>query len=145
MMPVGTPPNAIVFGTGLVKIPQMIRAGFLLNVAGIVIVTAFAYLVIGPLRGIRSGAPPKLARVHLRNRSGSGVAFTSRVRIQARHRRGLGSGPTEVLRTPRRVAHHERHDAGVPVLDRLATAANRQSSAARDVMHAPPGAFLPCD
>lgn len=49
MMPVGTPPNAIVFGTGLVKIPQMIRAGFMLNVAGIVIVTAFAYLVIGPL------------------------------------------------------------------------------------------------
>jgi sodium-dependent dicarboxylate transporter 2/3/5 len=27
MMPVGTPPNAIVFGTGLVRMPQMIRAG----------------------------------------------------------------------------------------------------------------------
>jgi sodium-dependent dicarboxylate transporter 2/3/5 len=49
MMPVGTPPNAIVFGTGLVKIPQMVRAGFMLNVAGIVVVTAFAYFVIGPL------------------------------------------------------------------------------------------------
>jgi sodium-dependent dicarboxylate transporter 2/3/5 len=49
MMPVGTPPNAIVFGTGLVKIPQMVRAGFMLNVAGIALVTAFAYFVIGPL------------------------------------------------------------------------------------------------
>lgn len=41
--------TGIIGGTGLVKIPQMIRAGFMLNVAGIVIVTAFAYLVIGPL------------------------------------------------------------------------------------------------
>jgi len=53
MMPVGTPPNAIVFGTGLVKIPQMIRAGLILNLAGIVVVTAFAYLVIGPLLAAR--------------------------------------------------------------------------------------------
>jgi len=53
MMPVGTPPNAIVFGTGLVTIPQMVRAGFLLNLAGIVIVTAFAWLVIGPVLAAR--------------------------------------------------------------------------------------------
>jgi sodium-dependent dicarboxylate transporter 2/3/5 len=49
MMPVGTPPNAIVFGTGLVKIPQMVRAGFMLNVSAITVVTLFAYFVIGPL------------------------------------------------------------------------------------------------
>jgi sodium-dependent dicarboxylate transporter 2/3/5 len=49
MMPVGTPPNAIVFGTGLVKVPQMVRAGLMLNLAGIALVTAFAYFVIGPL------------------------------------------------------------------------------------------------
>jgi sodium-dependent dicarboxylate transporter 2/3/5 len=49
MMPVGTPPNAIVFGTGLVKIPQMVRAGVMLNLAGIALVTAFAYLVILPM------------------------------------------------------------------------------------------------
>jgi sodium-dependent dicarboxylate transporter 2/3/5 len=53
MMPVGTPPNAIVFGTGLVKIPQMVRAGFLLNLSGIALVTAFAYFVIGPLLAAR--------------------------------------------------------------------------------------------
>jgi sodium-dependent dicarboxylate transporter 2/3/5 len=54
MMPVGTPPNAIVFGTGLVKIPQMVRAGVMLNLAGIALVTAFAYLVILPMLAGRS-------------------------------------------------------------------------------------------
>ena len=53
MMPVGTPPNAIVFGTGLVKVPQMVRAGLMLNLAGIALVTAFAYFVIGPLLAAR--------------------------------------------------------------------------------------------
>ncbi len=37
MMPVGTPPNAIVFGTGRLKIGEMIRAGFLLNIVAIII------------------------------------------------------------------------------------------------------------
>lgn len=51
MMPVGTPPNAIVFGTGLVRIPQMVRAGVLLNCAAIATITALAYFVIVPLFG----------------------------------------------------------------------------------------------
>lgn len=39
MLPVATPPNAIVFGSGLLNIPKMIRAGFVLNLIGIVIVS----------------------------------------------------------------------------------------------------------
>jgi sodium-dependent dicarboxylate transporter 2/3/5 len=39
MLPVATPPNAIVFATGEIRIPQMVRAGFLLNIIGIVMVT----------------------------------------------------------------------------------------------------------
>lgn len=39
MMPVGTPPNAIIFGTGRIRIAEMIRSGFWLNVCGIVVVT----------------------------------------------------------------------------------------------------------
>jgi len=45
MLPVATPPNAIVFATGTVTIPQMIRAGFVLNLVGIVIVTLTALFV----------------------------------------------------------------------------------------------------
>ena len=38
MMPVATPPNAIVFGTGRLKIKEMVKAGFLLNIIGVVVV-----------------------------------------------------------------------------------------------------------
>ncbi len=43
MLPVGTPPNAIVFGSGAVTIGQMARGGAVLNVIGIVLITLFAY------------------------------------------------------------------------------------------------------
>jgi sodium-dependent dicarboxylate transporter 2/3/5 len=45
MLPVATPPNAIVFATGVISIPQMVRAGFILNLIGIVIVTLTALFV----------------------------------------------------------------------------------------------------
>lgn len=53
LMPVGTPPNAIVFGTGLVTIPQMRRAGIVLNSAGVLLVTAFAYFIVVMLIALR--------------------------------------------------------------------------------------------
>ena len=46
MLPVATPPNAIVFGSELIKVPQMMRAGIVLNLISIVIVSlASIYLV----------------------------------------------------------------------------------------------------
>ncbi len=42
MLPVATPPNAIVFGSGLLTIPKMIRAGLALNLVGIILVTIVA-------------------------------------------------------------------------------------------------------
>jgi sodium-dependent dicarboxylate transporter 2/3/5 len=54
MMPVGTPPNAIVFGTGLVRMPQMMKAGVWLNLTGILLIFALTYSVFGPiLRAMR--------------------------------------------------------------------------------------------
>ena len=48
MLPVATPPNAIVFGSGYVSIPQMARSGFGLNILGIIITVAVTYLLVIP-------------------------------------------------------------------------------------------------
>jgi sodium-dependent dicarboxylate transporter 2/3/5 len=45
MLPVATPPNAIVFSTGAITIPQMVKAGIFLNLIGIVIVTLVSLFV----------------------------------------------------------------------------------------------------
>ena len=44
MLPVATPPNAIVFGTGEVKQSEMVRAGILLNIVCIFVIATFGYL-----------------------------------------------------------------------------------------------------
>lgn len=46
MLPVATPPNAIVFGSGAVEMRHMLRAGVVLNLVGIVVV-ALAVLTLG--------------------------------------------------------------------------------------------------
>jgi len=64
MMPVGTPPNAIVFGTGLVRLPQMMRAGFWLNLAGILLITALVTLFTTPLLGNEAWQRSKVSEGH---------------------------------------------------------------------------------
>jgi sodium-dependent dicarboxylate transporter 2/3/5 len=46
MLPVGTPPNAIVFSSGQVKINQMVQVGFFLNLIGVLLVTVFSVLFL---------------------------------------------------------------------------------------------------
>lgn len=54
MLPVATPPNAIVYGSGLVSVPSMVRAGVVLNLLFVVLIATLAYtvlpLVVGSLR-----------------------------------------------------------------------------------------------
>ncbi|WP_308570354.1 DASS family sodium-coupled anion symporter [uncultured Haemophilus sp.] len=44
MLPVATPPNAVVFGTGQIKQSEMIRAGFVLNLVCIFVIATIGYL-----------------------------------------------------------------------------------------------------
>ena len=46
MLPVATPPNAVVYGSERVPIGHMIRAGVLLNLVGIILIVLFVYLVL---------------------------------------------------------------------------------------------------
>lgn len=46
MMPVATPPNAIVFSAGKLKVFDMIRCGLVLNIVGIVVITFVGYSLI---------------------------------------------------------------------------------------------------
>ena len=45
MLPVATPPNAIIFGTEMITIREMARAGLLLNIVGALVITAAIYLL----------------------------------------------------------------------------------------------------
>jgi sodium-dependent dicarboxylate transporter 2/3/5 len=45
MLPMGTPPNAIVFASGHIKIKDMIKTGFVLNIICIILITLFCYFL----------------------------------------------------------------------------------------------------
>jgi len=62
MLPVGTPPNAIVFGTGEVRMSHMLRAGIILDLLSVILVTALMYLVGLPAFGIDPGQVPPWAQ-----------------------------------------------------------------------------------
>ena len=46
MLPVATPPNAVVFGSGYLRIPDMVSKGFVMNLLSIIILTLFVYFVL---------------------------------------------------------------------------------------------------
>jgi sodium-dependent dicarboxylate transporter 2/3/5 len=51
MMPVATPPNAIVYGSGLVTVPQMVRAGVVVNLILIGLITATVLVLVPRVLG----------------------------------------------------------------------------------------------
>lgn len=52
MLPVATPPNAVVFGTRRLKVYQMARIGFIMNFIGLGLILAAIYLLGKPVLGI---------------------------------------------------------------------------------------------
>jgi sodium-dependent dicarboxylate transporter 2/3/5 len=52
MLPVATPPNAIVFGTDMLTVREMARTGVLLNLFGAVVITVVVWLLGGVAFGV---------------------------------------------------------------------------------------------
>ena len=46
MLPVATPPNAIVFGSGYLKIPDMVSRGIVLNIFSIILIAVMVYFIL---------------------------------------------------------------------------------------------------
>lgn len=46
MLPVATPPNAVVFGSGYLRIPDMVKAGLWMNLVSILVITVFTYYLL---------------------------------------------------------------------------------------------------
>lgn len=61
MLPTATPPNAIIFGTNRIQIRTMVRTGFLLNMAGILVVVTITWLLGDKVLDIELGMIPDWA------------------------------------------------------------------------------------
>ena len=58
MLPIATPPNAIVFGSGRIPMGQMVRYGIVLNVIGVLLVTLATFALLAPQLGIELNGLP---------------------------------------------------------------------------------------
>lgn len=63
MLPVATPPNAAVFGSGYIKIKDMMKAGFALNVFGVVFITLTIYFLLPIMWDIDLNSVPEMFKV----------------------------------------------------------------------------------
>ncbi|GAA0589922.1 SLC13 family permease [Virgibacillus siamensis] len=62
MLPVATPPNAVVFGSGYLRIPDMAKAGFALNIIGIILVSVAVYFLLPIVWGLDLTEVPKMLK-----------------------------------------------------------------------------------
>lgn len=61
MLPVATPPNAIIFGTGKISIMDMARTGIALNIIGAIVITLITYFLGSYIFGIDANVFPSWA------------------------------------------------------------------------------------
>ena len=52
MLPVATPPNAVVFGSGYLKIQDMVTRGVIMNIFSIILISLMVYLILPIVWGI---------------------------------------------------------------------------------------------
>ncbi|MBU5267144.1 SLC13 family permease [Virgibacillus proomii] len=62
MLPVATPPNAVVFGSGYLRIPDMAKAGLVLNLIGIILITVAIYFLLPIIWGININEVPDFVK-----------------------------------------------------------------------------------
>ncbi|WP_077328098.1 SLC13 family permease [Virgibacillus siamensis] len=62
MLPVATPPNAVVFGSGYLRIPDMAKAGFALNIIGIILVSLAVYFLLPAVWGLELTEVPEMLK-----------------------------------------------------------------------------------
>jgi sodium-dependent dicarboxylate transporter 2/3/5 len=61
MMPVATPPNAIIFGSGRIKIAEMARVGLAINLIGVLVISLVFYFLGTAVLGIDTATFPMWA------------------------------------------------------------------------------------
>ncbi|WP_460219125.1 SLC13 family permease [Psychroserpens sp. MEBiC05023] len=64
MLPVATPPNAVVFGSGYLRIPDMVSKGIVMNIISIIIVSLFVYFVLPELWAIAVEGFPEVLKIN---------------------------------------------------------------------------------
>lgn len=63
MLPIATPPNAIVFSSGRISMVRMARVGFVINLIGVALITLTVWLLSVPVMGISLDAAPAWAAI----------------------------------------------------------------------------------
>ena len=69
MLPVATPPNAVVFGSGYLRIPDMMKSGIVMNVVSILVITAATYLLLPYLWDINPKEFPEAFNSFIRSQA----------------------------------------------------------------------------
>ena len=66
MLPISTPPNAIVFGSGYLKIPDMVKTGFWLNIISVILIALITYFLLPSLWDFDAASFPEVFKASLK-------------------------------------------------------------------------------